>query len=364
MCLSERKFDNNMRLPNGYGSVVKMSGKRRKPYMVRKTIGWHLDETKGRQIQDFQIIGYAETRAEGLRMLAEYNQNPYDVNVAKVTFSEVYERWSKYKYPIISDSNAKGYTASYKVCGILYDKPFREIKLCDLQLVVDTCGKNYPTLKKLKGLFNQVYEYAMKNDICNKDYSQYVDLTGYRNKNPNKRDRNIFSKDELARLWAHEANPYCQIILMLNYNACRISEFLDLKKENVHLKEQYFDVVAAKTENGVRKVPIADKLLPFYEAWFERSPCEYLLCTTEGQHLDYFNYCDTYWDPLMEEYDMKHTPHDTRHTCISMMADAGVAPTIQKKIAGHSGAMSMTERVYTHLDIQTLIDGINMICPV
>ena len=174
MCLSERKFDNNMRLPNGYGSVVKMSGKRRKPYMVRKTIGWHLDETKGRQIQDFQIIGYAETRAEGLKMLAEYNQNPYDVNVAKVTFSEVYERWSKYKYPIISDSNAKGYTASYKVCGILYDKPFREIKLCDLQLVVDTCGKNYPTLKKLKGLFNQVYEYAMKNDICNKDYSQYV----------------------------------------------------------------------------------------------------------------------------------------------------------------------------------------------
>lgn len=237
MCLSERKFDNNMRLPNGYGSVVKMSGKRRKPYMVRKTIGWHLDETKGRQIQDFQIIGYAETRAEGLKMLAEYNQNPYDVNVAKVTFSEVYERWSKYKYPIISDSNAKGYTASYKVCGILYDKPFREIKLCDLQLVVDTCGKNYPTLKKLKGLFNQVYEYAMKNDICNKDYSQYVDLTGYRNKNPNKRDRNIFSKNELATLWAHKANPYCQIILMLNYNACRISEFLDLKKENVHLKE-------------------------------------------------------------------------------------------------------------------------------
>ena len=75
MCLSERKFDNNMRLPNGYGSVVKMSGKRRKPYMVRKTIGWHLDEAKGRQIQDFQIIGYAETRAEGLKMLAECSFN-------------------------------------------------------------------------------------------------------------------------------------------------------------------------------------------------------------------------------------------------------------------------------------------------
>ena len=242
-----------MKLPNGYGSVVKMSGKRRKPYMVRKTIGWHLDKGKGRQIQDFIIIGYAETRAEGLKMLAEYNQNPYDVDTAKVTFAEVYERWSKSKYPTISHSNVKGYEASYKVCGFLYDKAFREIKLCDLQLVIETCGKNYPTLKKLKGLFNQMYAYAMKNDICNKDYSQFVDLAGYRDKNPNRRDRNIFTKEELATLWAHKANPYCQILLMLNYNACRISEFLDLKKENVHLEKQYFDVVESKTENGIRK---------------------------------------------------------------------------------------------------------------
>lgn len=48
ICLSEREFDKNMKLPNGYGSVVKMSGKRRKPYMVRKTIGWHLDKGKDR----------------------------------------------------------------------------------------------------------------------------------------------------------------------------------------------------------------------------------------------------------------------------------------------------------------------------
>ena len=350
-----------MRLPNGYGSVVKMSGKRRKPYMVRKTIGWHLDETKGRQIQDFQIIGYAETRAEGLRMLAEYNQNPYDVNVAKVTFSEVYERWSKYKYPIISDSNAKGYTASYKVCGILYDKPFREIKLCDLQLVVDTCGKNYPTLKKLKGLFNQVYEYAMKNDICNKDYSQYVDLTGYRNKNPNKRDRNKFTKEQIARLWELAEDPYYQIVLMLIYNGCRISEFLDLKKENVHLEEQYFDVIASKTENDLRKVHIADKVLPFYKAWYEGSQCEYLLHTPDQKHFDYRNYYDSYFTPLMEQLGYDQTPHCTWHACISMLTEAHVDQTMIKKIVGHSGAMTLTERAYTHLDIETLVEAINKI---
>ena len=66
-------------------------------------------------------------------------------------------------------------------------------------------------------------------------------------------------------------DKYYQIILMLLYNGTRISEFLDLKKENVHLEEQYFDVIDSKTENGIRKVPIADKLLPYYKDWYNSS---------------------------------------------------------------------------------------------
>ena len=69
-----------MKLPNGYGSVVKLSGKRRKPYQVRKTIGWHYDEVKDKQVQDMITIGYAAT---------------------KMTFSDVYEEWSKRKFPTI-----------------------------------------------------------------------------------------------------------------------------------------------------------------------------------------------------------------------------------------------------------------------
>ena len=237
-----------------------MSGKRRRPYAVRKTVGWHVNPETGKSVQEQITIGYAATRAEGLQMLAEYNNNPFDIKASKATFQEVYERWSKEKFPTISKSNVKGYEASYRVCGTLYNKVFRDIRLMDLQFVVDTCGKNYPTLKKLKGLFNQLYAYAMKNDICNKDYSEFVDLSRYKDKNPNKRDRNKFTKEQIARLWELAEDPYYQIVLMLIYNGCRISEFLDLKKENVHLEEQYFDVIASKTENGLRKVPIADKV--------------------------------------------------------------------------------------------------------
>ncbi len=350
-----------MKLPNGYGSVKKMSGKRRKPYVVKKTIGWRYDEAKDKMVQEQATIGYAATRTEGLQMLAAYNQEPYDLKAAKATFREVYELWSKEKFPTISHSNVKGYEASYKVCDALGSKVFKDLRLADLQMVVDTCGKNYPTLKKLKSLFSQLYDYAMKHDICGKDYAEYVDIARYRDKNPDKRDRNKFTKAEIQRLWQMPEDPYYQIVLMLIYNGCRISEFLDLKKENVHLEEQYFDVIASKTENGLRKVPIADKLLPFYKAWYESSQCEYLLHTPEQKHFDYRNYLDSYFTPLMEQLGLSHKPHDTRHTCITMLTEAHVDQTMIKKIVGHAGAMTLTERVYTHLDIQTLVDEINKI---
>lgn len=86
-----------MKLPNGYGSVVKLSGKRRKPWMVRKTTGYRIDPIKEKKVNEYIIIGYAATKTEGLQMLADYNRNPYDTKAAKMTFDEVYEEWSKKK---------------------------------------------------------------------------------------------------------------------------------------------------------------------------------------------------------------------------------------------------------------------------
>ncbi len=349
-----------MKLPNGYGTVYKLPGKRRNPYTVRKTIGWHFDEQKNKLIQNFLTIGYAPTRAEGLQMLADYNKNPFDVEVAKLTFEDLYKKWSKVKFKTISESNVHGYCASYRLCTALNKKIFKEIKLADLQNVVDTCGKNYPTLRKLKVLFHQLYDYGMKNEICGKDYSEFVDILKFKDRNPNKFDRNKFTKDEVKKTWAMKDDKYYQIVLMLIYNGVRVTELLDLKKKDVHLEEQYFNVVSSKTENGIRKVPIADKVLPFYKSWYNSSS-EYLLHTEEGGHFQYRNYYDSYFKPLMENLNIKRTPHCCRHTCISMLAEAHVDQTVIKKIVGHSGAMTLTEKVYTHFDIQELIDAVNKI---
>lgn len=56
-----------MKLPNGYGSVVKLSGKRRKPWMVRKTTGYRIDPVKEKKVNEYIIIGYAATKTEGYK---------------------------------------------------------------------------------------------------------------------------------------------------------------------------------------------------------------------------------------------------------------------------------------------------------
>ena len=74
-------------------------------------------------------------------MLADYNNNPFDTKAAKMIFDDVYEEWSKRKYPTVSESNIKGYSASYRACSILYNRVFKDIKLADLQTVIYTCEK-------------------------------------------------------------------------------------------------------------------------------------------------------------------------------------------------------------------------------
>lgn len=63
----------------------------------------------------------------------------------------------------------------------------------------------------------------------------------------------------------------------------------------------------------------------------------------------------------MEQPGYTQAPHCTRHTCISLLAEAHIDQTTIKKIVGHTGAMTLTERVYTHLDIQALVDASNQI---
>lgn len=351
-----------MRLPNGYGSITKMKGNRRKPYIVRVTKNCHYDKKQKRYIQKMITLGYAATREEGLIILLEYNQKSIDLDTINYTFRQVYEAMCKIRVANMSKSSRTGYSTAYKASEVLHDKTFRNIRTSDLQRVIDNTDKNYPTIKKIKVLFNQMYEYANQYDIVKTNHAKDVDISRHINKRDIRKDIIPFNDDQIAMLWKKKNNKYYQIILMMIYTGVRISEIRNLKKEDVHLEEQYFDIIVSKTSNGIRKVPIADKVLPFFKQWYFDGNATYLLHTDDDKQILDRNFRDTYFKPALSNIGITGmNTHSCRHTFITLMARANVNRTRIKMIVGHAAKMSLTERVYTHLDIQTLLDAVNRI---
>lgn len=349
-----------MKLPNAYGSVYKLSGKRRNPWVARKTVGWKQIPEKLRAYPIYEYIGYYPTKSEALQALASYNEDPYDLHAKTITFEEVYAKWSNEYFETIKNSN--GYKAAYKTSEPLHNMKFQDIKLDHLQKVVDESGKNTPTLKTLKNLWGLMYDYAVIHEIVNPDKREmvrYVNIS--KPGNPNAFERKPFTKKAIKHLWeAETSNPYISVVLMLIYTGVRIGELLDLEKKDIHLDERWFYVKESKTDAGIREVPIAEKIVPFFEYWMQKE-CDHLICTPDEEPFQYRNYYDSYWIPLMKDLNLsKYTPHCTRHTCISLLTEAGVDERVIQKIVGHKG-QNVTQVVYTHLDLPIKLEAINKI---
>ena len=55
-------------------------------------------------------------------------------------------------------------------------------------------------------------------------------------------------------------------MLILIYTGLRVGEFLALRPASIKIRERYLDIKHSKTVAGVRKVPVARKVLPFVES--------------------------------------------------------------------------------------------------
>lgn len=114
-----------LKLPNGFGSITKKSGRRRRPYEIRKFID-------GRQ----KVIGYETTYESALAFLCEYNKNPLLYSPSEIIFDELFCLVKAYLYPRIKERTQSSYNCAYKHLNRLYDKQFAKIRIGDLQSAI------------------------------------------------------------------------------------------------------------------------------------------------------------------------------------------------------------------------------------
>jgi integrase len=290
--------------------------------------------------------------------LAAYNEHPYDIKDKQITFAEVYLKWAAIKYKDGEVPNT--YKAAYARLPGLYDLPFVDIRKRHIQGEIDACPLGYSTKKMMKTLCNQLYKYAIDAELVTTNFAHTVELppqTASRIHAP-------FNPEELAALWhAADNDAGARFALILSYTGLRPTELLKIKTENVHPEERYM-MGGMKTAAGKNRViPIAEKIYPFIQALYNQDNEYLVMDPKDGKPmLTYDRLREHVWEKsqALRALNKKHLPHDGRHTCATLLDDAGVNLKTTQLILGHRSA-NITHRVYTHKTIQQLIDAINLI---
>ncbi len=221
-----------MKLPNGYGMVTKLSGNRRKPYVVK-------EGTSGKQ----KPIGYTATREEGLILLAQYNNDPWEIQTDKITFQELYNLWLEKRAVKLGASNQNSLKSAYKHCVKLEKMKYKQIKSYQMQDCIDSCGCGYSTQGAIKNLFGHLDRFAMELDIISKCCSDLLTSAPIP-----ETTKEIFTDEEVARIWDNQKLEWADSVLFFLYTGFRISEMIDLKTEMV-------DLEAGTITGGQRSLP-------------------------------------------------------------------------------------------------------------
>lgn len=336
-----------MKLPNGYGTVYKLSGTRRRPYAVKVRVG-------GKQ----KAIAYCATKEEGLAVLADYHKDPSLLS-SSATFAELYRAWKLQKFPKLSPSSRTSYEISYKHCERLHRMEFKAIRFGHLQSVIDdvrAAGDGYCTQKKCRVLMEQLFAYAAKYDMVSRDYARYVEI----DKHVRKYKKRPFTVRERNRLWHAIDQPGVIDVLVLIYTGLRIGEYLNLKISDIKKRQRCLIVTESKTEAGRgRMVPIHKKIWPYIEERLHANHTHICEAPT-GWKYSYAAFRKQLWQKVMDALHLKHTPHETRHTCASMLDSAGANDTAVKMILGHARE-GVTKKDYTHKTLRELRKAIDSI---
>lgn len=344
-------LNKRLKLPNGFGSITKKSGNRRKPFEIRKWID-------GRQ----KVIDYEANYESALAFLCEYNKNPLLFSPSEITFSELFTLVKAYLYPRIKPHTQQSYTAAYNHLKRLYDKQFAKIRIGDLQASIrdihDT-GAGYSTQKKARQVLHHMYTYAVKYEIIppERDISKYVDI----DKDKKVYKKTIFNTRQIYKLFrAAGEHRYAKLILMHMMLGTRPSEFLNIERSDIKIRQRYILIRESKTETGRNRIiPIHRQTLPFWiELLAENN--KYIATDSSGARLNYSRFRSRFDKTLTELKIKRHTPHECRHTLASLLNNADANPTAIKRILGHASS-SITEKHYTHKDLHQLKKAMDLI---
>lgn len=319
-----------MKRANGTGTICKLYGNRRRPWAVKIPIGF-----SERGIARYKYLSYHKSKREAEQALAVYNQDPYALS--KYTLKELYDEFYADQEQKKAPRTLCNHRTAIKHLEPLWDVKVQNLDRLTLQrffLELDGTPSVINNVRRtLQGIINlAVTKGIMPVSMIN--ILKAVDLSTDRKNNAH--EHTVIPKATRDWLWEHKDEDMVRLILVYIYTGCRYAELYNLRPEDYH--DNYIEIVQAKTEAGVRIVPLSDRvqeLLPIMDV------------------PPYTTFLKMFKQILPD-----HLPHDTRHTFISMMVEAKIDMRIIQSIVGHSRGTTVTEK-YTHISLEAKLEAVN-----
>lgn len=368
------------RRPNGSGTVVKLSGRRRKPFCAKVT----LDErnlTNGEKKR--LVIGTFETYQEALNALSLYSltvnntiskkeameidpevyQKVQDKMSKKVpTFLDIYYILDKDEFSLLSPQTQNSMHGAIKHLKKLHYLKIDQITLRMIQNVFDEDGSNHSTQVHMKTICTKVFRYAVVNQCIerNDDYTSYIRIAKYEESDMHR----PYTINEILALKKADT-PEAHIMLIFIYTGVRINELLNIKRDNIHIDEKCDDdgteklisymITGSKTKAGKNRiVPIHDDIKQYVID-------ELLKPEKRLVDVTYANFTTrTVLIKVNKLLNTHHTMHDTRKTFATLCQMNNLNVYIRKKVLGHR-MNDITFDVYTNESKNRLWTEINKI---
>lgn len=329
-----------MRLPNGYGSVTKLSGARRRPYMVRVTSDCIYNKDLDEYIQKRTVLGYFAKRSEALEALASYNKNPYSILEANMSVEAL---WNSIKDDVkASDDRKKVYDHVFdKYMAKIHKMAIKDVKTKHLQQIIDDCEHGYSTKSNIRTVMKHIFKYAAQNDLVEKNYVDFIEFE----QEKTILEREIYTDEEVQKLWDHSDLQEYAITLILLHQGMRIKEFIDLTHEDVDFNKKTIVIKQGKNKYSQRTIPIHDNVVGLFKQLFKIDEDHF---TTLNRHkYEYFT-----------TKVLNHRAYDSRHTFATKCGKNGIRKILIQKIMGHKPD-SILEEVYTHISLQEMAEAIS-----
>ena len=355
------------RIPSGMGSVAYLGPGRKNAYAVREPSSY---DENGKAVKG-KIICYTDSWIHGFSALLSYRAGTYQpgqevsfdttassdlaeriiadyLRISKRTdglsFSEVYK--SAYEWKFSHQDRTKGtkynYTHGFNLCKSIHNRPLVELKLDDLQRVIDTCDLSYQSKCNIKKVMSLVYKYAISNDIVKTDYS-----TGVLLQHEESKHGKAFTDDEFRKLWnMAKTDDWAKKVVIMCLCGYRTSAFKTLE---INLEEKYFKGGVKTSASKGRIVPIHSSILPMVTDLVKKDG---YLTIHRGIKID----------EVLKRINKDATPHWTRHTFSALCERFNVRENDRKRMLGHKVG-DITNDVYGHRtleDLRTEIEKIDV----